>query len=191
MSLVLASTSASRRALLARLGLPFVSVAPQVDETPLPGEDPETLVSRLAQAKALAVASRHAGNLVIGADQVAALGGQILGKPGGYAEAVAQLRLCSGRTARFHTGLCLIDSRHRRHYQHREVTDVRFRALADEEIERYLRAEQPYDAAGSFHAEGLGISLFDAVESRDPTALLGLPLISLCRFLRNCGLAVP
>lgn len=189
--LILASTSSHRRLLLERLGLPFTAVAPGVDETASVREPVEALVRRLSRAKAEAVAARHPGALVIGSDQAAEREGQILGKPGGHPEAVAQLKAASGKYLKFHTGLCFLDTRSGQRHEHLDVTRVIFRTLSEAEIERYLRAEQPYDCAGSFKSEGLGISLFEGIESNDPSALIGLPLIALCRFLRIAGLALP
>ncbi len=187
--LILASTSAYRRQLLERLRLPFQCVAPGTDERPLPGERPAGLARRLAEAKAAAVAAGHPHAWVIGSDQCAELDGQLLGKPGGRAAAIAQLQAMSGRTVDFHTAVCL------RHGGQAlvacDLTRVRLRHLDGEVIERYLDAEQPYDCAGSFKCEGLGIALFEAIESTDPTALVGLPLIALARLLRQAGHAVP
>lgn len=188
--LILASTSIYRRELLARLRLPFDSVRPDTDETPLPGEAPMALVQRLAAAKAAAVAALDPQAWVIGSDQVAELDGQALGKPGGRDAAIAQLAAMSGRAVQFRTGVCLV----RAGSANRDAIDattVRFRVLAAAEIARYVDAEQPYDCAGSFKAEGLGIALFDAIESRDPTALVGLPLIATAQLLRGAGFAVP
>jgi septum formation protein len=188
--LILASTSPYRRDLLARLGLPFEIVRPDVDETPLPGEAPATLALRLATAKAAAIAERHADAWVIGSDQVAELDGQPLGKPGSRPAAIAQLAAMSGRQASFATAISL-----RRAgapgYDALDTTVVRFRPLAAGEIERYVDREQPYDCAGSFKSEGLGITLFDAIESADPTALVGLPLIATARLLRDAGFMLP
>lgn len=153
------------------------------------GETPASLAQRLAQAKATAVASLHPLACVIGSDQVAELDGEALGKPGDAARAMAQLRRMSGRAVRFHTGVCVI--RGQRCWQALDTTTVHFRQLSDREIARYLAAEQPYDFAGSFKSEGLGISLFDAIESQDPTALVGLPLIATSRLLREAGFAIP
>lgn len=189
MHLILASSSPFRRALLERLKLPFETEAPELDETRQPDETPEAMVRRLSQAKSACIAARHPDALVIGSDQTAALDDKLLGKPGGHAEATAQLTLCSGRDVRFYTGLCVL--RHGREYTHLDTTQVRFRTLSPDEIERYLRAEQPYASAGSFKAEALGISLFESIQSEDPTALVGLPLIALCRLLRQSGLAIP
>lgn len=191
MHILLASTSASRRALLARLGLAFECMAPGSDETPRPHETPAALVKRLAAAKANAVAQQYPESLVIGGDQLAVLDGRILGKPGEHAHAVRQLTALSGRTAKFHTGLCVQHAATGRQLLHVDVTEVHFRTLAAEEIERYLQAEQPYACAGSFKSEGLGISLFERIDSQDPTALVGLPLITLCRFLRELGVSLP
>lgn len=189
-ALVLGSTSVYRRELLARLRLPFTVEPPHVDETPRPGEQPAELARRLAAAKAGAVADRHPSSIVIGSDQVADLDGEPLGKPGNHANAVAQLRRMRGRTVVFQTALSVV-CRETGFAQHDLApVRVRFRDLADEEIEAYLRAEQPYDCAGSARSEGLGIALLDAIDSDDPTALVGLPLIRTCRMLRAAGLRV-
>ena len=188
--LILASTSIYRRELLSRLRLPFDVERPGTDETALPDEAPEALASRLARAKASDVAMRHAGAWVIGSDQVAECGGRTLGKPGDHAAAVAQLASMSGQAVRFHTGLCLARDG-QPPLEAMDCTVVRFRALDAAEIERYLRAEQPYDCAGSFKSEGLGIGLFESIENRDPTALIGLPLIATARLLREAGLRLP
>ncbi|HIE1097823.1 Maf family nucleotide pyrophosphatase [Stenotrophomonas maltophilia] len=189
MSLVLASTSRYRRELLQRLGLPFDCARPDVDETPSDGETPLTLATRLAAAKAAEVAARHPGAWVIGSDQVADLNGQPLGKPGTVEAACAQLAAMSGQTVRFHTAISL--TREGESLTAVDLTEVRFRALGHDEIARYVAAEQPLDCAGSFKCEGLGISLFEAIDNRDPTALIGLPLIALCGLLRKAGFAVP
>ncbi len=189
MPLILASTSRYRRELLERLQLPFTIARPETDETPLPGEPPAMLAGRLAQAKAAAIATRFPEAWVIGSDQVAETGGLPLGKPGNREGAIAQLSLLSGREARFHTAVCL---RHgEQAFSALDTTTVRFRPLSADEIARYADAEQPYDCAGSFKAEGLGISLFEAIESNDPTALIGLPLIALSRLLREAGYRLP
>ncbi len=190
-SLVLASTSTYRRVLLERLGLPFEVARPEVDETPRPGESPQALAERLALAKAEAVlADASDETWVIGSDQVAELDGQPLGKPGSHAGAVAQLQSMSGHEVRFLTALCLAGHDGRR-LQALDITRVRFRALSNDEIERYVARERPLDCAGSFKAEGLGIALFDEIDNRDPTALIGLPLIATARLLREAGFAVP
>ena len=189
LTLVLASTSAYRRDLLARLRLPFDTRGPEVDETPFPGEAPEALARRLARAKAQAVASQSPGSWVIGSDQLAELNGMPLGKPGGRPSAIAQLQAMSGRSVRFHTAVCLCRDGAVR--EAADLTLVRFRHLGAAEIERYVDAERPFDCAGSFKAEGLGIALFEAIESHDPTGLIGLPLIATARLLREAGFAVP
>ncbi len=186
--LILASTSRYRRELLERLKLPFEVRSPDVDETPQAGEAPAALAERLALAKARAVADRHPQAITLGSDQVADLDGQPIGKPGGHAAAVAQLRQMSGRAVIFHTALAVLrpDTGFARVL--RVPVTVRFRQLGDAEIETYLRAEQAYDCAGSAKSEGLGIVLLDAIESGDPTALIGLPLIATARLLREAGL---
>jgi septum formation protein len=189
-ALVLGSTSVYRRELLSRLRLPFTVEPPQVDETPLPGEAPAELARRLAAAKAAAVADQHPSSIVIGSDQVADLEGEPLGKPGNHANASAQLRQMSGRTVIFQTAVTVM-CRETGFVQHDLApVRVRFRTLSLTEIEAYLRAEQPYDCAGSAKSEGLGIALLDAIDSDDPTALVGLPLIRTCRMLRAAGLEI-
>ena len=189
-SLVLASTSRYRRELLQRLGVPFEVCAPQVDETPWAGESAHTLVSRLAQAKAAAVAALHPQGLIIGSDQVALLNGKILGKPGNYERALEQLWAASGQTVQFLTGLCVLDAFSERVQVDVVPFKVHFRQLTKTQIERYLQREQPYDCAGSFKSEGLGIALFERLEGDDPAALIGLPLIRLIRMLEHAGMAV-
>lgn len=190
--LVLASSSAYRRELLSRLHLPFEAIAPDIDETPLPGEAPQDTALRLARDKAAAVAARAPGALVIGSDQVATLDGMQIGKPGDHARALAQLQLMRGRRVVFHTALCLWDSRVANPAQAAQVENVQvfvdFRDLPDAELDAYLRIEQPYDCAGSAKNEGLGIALLERIESNDPTALTGLPLIALTGMLRRAGL---
>jgi septum formation protein len=189
--LVLGSTSPYRRALLARLGIAFDTARPEVDETPAPGEAPASLAIRLADAKARDVAQRHPEAWVIGADQVAELGGSTLGKPGSFERAADQLAAASGQRVAFHTAVCLHRHADRRAIAFQDRTVVHFRTLDNAEIERYLHAEQPYDCAGSFKAEGLGITLFESIDSRDPTALVGLPLIALSAALRQAGFLLP
>jgi len=188
--LILGSTSRYRRELLERLRLPFTVVALAVDEAPLPGEAPAALAQRLALAKARAVAELHPQAVVIGSDQVADLDGQTLGKPGGHDRALAQLQQLSGRRAVFHTAVAVV----RADASFEEVTlvsvTVQFRSLGSDEIERYLRLEEPYDCAGSARSEGLGIALLEAIHSDDPTALVGLPLIRTSRLLRDAGIDV-
>jgi 7-methyl-GTP pyrophosphatase len=183
MQLVLASTSPYRSALLERLGLTFQVAAPGVPETQLPGESPVAMAVRLARAKALAVGAAFPAALVIGCDQVADCEGQILGKPGDHARAAAQLRSLSGREAVFHTALCVLDTRSGSTSGRVVPSRVRFRRLDEATIERYLVREKPYDCAGSAKAEGLGIALIERIESDDPTALIGLPLIALVGLL--------
>jgi septum formation protein len=186
-SVVLGSTSPYRRELLSRLRLPFEVASPEVDETALPGEAPAALAGRLALAKARAVAVRFPQAAVIGSDQVADLDGQPLGKPGSHDRAVAQLRLMRGRTVIFHTAVavvCLAQG-----FEQADLAAVRvvFRNYDDAEIDAYLQAEQPYDCAGSARSEGLGIAMLEAIESDDPSALVGLPLIRTARMLRAAG----
>ncbi|MEZ2721401.1 Maf family nucleotide pyrophosphatase [Paenalcaligenes hominis] len=185
MRLILASSSIYRRQLLERLRLPFEVLAPDVDESPLPNEHPEQLALRLATCKAQAIAALHPQAIVIGSDQVAALGFQSLGKPGSHSLAVAQLKQLQGQKVVFHTALCVAQNTH---YQTVNVkTTCYFRSLSDQEIENYLTLEQPYDTAGSAKAESLGISLMQSMQSDDPTAIIGLPLIELARLLRERG----
>ena len=188
--LVLASTSAYRRELLERLRLPFDIARPECDETPLPGESPVAMVQRLAQAKAVSVASQHPDAWVLGSDQVAEFDGAPLGKPGGRDQAIAQLTAMSGREVAFRTAVCLVRSAGTR-YAALDTTLARFRRLDAGEIARYVDAEQPFDCAGSFKSEALGITLFDSIESQDPTALVGLPLIATAQLLRQAGFALP
>lgn len=187
--LVLASTSRYRRELLERLRLDFDVARPEVDEAPRSGELPSPLAARLAAAKAGAIAAVRPEAWVIGSDQVADLDGVPLGKSGGRQAAIDQLRAMSGRTVVFRTGVCVM--RGAQTFADLDATTVRFRALSDLEIARYVDAEQPFDCAGSFKSEGLGIALFDAIETRDPTALVGLPLIATARLLRQAGFQVP
>jgi len=186
-TVVLGSTSRYRRELLSRLNLPFEVAAPEVDETPQPGEAPRELALRLALAKARAVAARHPEAVVIGSDQVADLAGQALGKPGEHARAVQQLRQMRGQTVVFQTALAVVCLATGFEQVDLAPVRVRFRDLSDEEIEHYLQAEKPYDCAGSAKSEGLGIALLDAIENDDPTALVGLPLIRTARMLRAAG----
>lgn len=189
--LLLASTSRYRRELLTRLGIAFEARAPQVDEGELPGETPLQTAARLALAKARAVASQHPDAVVIGSDQIAEVDGLRLNKPGNHDNAVVQLRQMSGRTVQFHSAMAVVRLRDGVQRQTVVPTRVRMRALTDDQIERYLRIEQPYDCAGSAKAEGLGICLIEAIESDDPTALIGLPLIQLSGLLREFGYRLP
>ncbi|MFW9621876.1 MAG: Maf family nucleotide pyrophosphatase [Macromonas sp.] len=190
-ALVLGSTSRYRRELLQRFGLPFDVVGPHVDETPQPNEAPAALAQRLALAKAQAVAAQRPEAIVIGSDQVADLHGQPLGKPGTHERAVAQLRQMSGQTVLFQTAVAVVCAATGLAACELAVVRVVFRDLTDAEIERYLRAEQPYDCAGSAKSEGLGITLLDHIDNDDPTALIGLPLIRTARLLRQAGLQLP
>jgi len=186
MQLILASSSPYRKNMLQRLAIPFITISPDVDETPLPSEQPVELATRLSVAKARAVAQNNPGALVIGSDQVATFNGTPIGKPGSFERARVQLQGLSGQTVEFHSALCLTDGR-----QHRVadvVTHCRFRTLTDDEIVSYLQREEPYDTAGSAKAEGLGIALMESMHSDDPTAIIGLPLIELSRMLRAFGL---
>ncbi len=188
--LILASSSPYRRELLARLQIPFEVIAPQVDETPMPGEDPRALVERLAIAKARAVAHQHSDALVIGSDQVAVYNGAIVGKPLTHANAVAQLRSAAGKTVTLFTGLALLNAATDRLQVDVVPYRVSFRAVTDEQIENYLRKEQPFGCAGSVRSEGLGIALLERFEGDDPNALVGLPLIQLVRMLEKEGVRV-
>lgn len=183
--LILASSSPYRRELLERLRLPFEIVVPNIDETPAPDESPDQTALRLARQKAEKVAAGHPGALVIGSDQVATLDGKQVGKPGDHPRALAQLHWMRGRTVTFHSALCLHDGRTGRHQSEDIRTLATFRDLSDEELDAYLHLEHPYDVAGSAKSEGLGIALLERVESSDPTALVGLPLIALTSMLRN------
>jgi septum formation protein len=187
-TLILASTSRYRRELLERLRLPFTARSPEVDETPRPGEAPAALAERLALAKARALAAVEPDAVVIGADQVADVDGTAVGKPGDHARATAQLRAMSGRTIVFQTAVAVVRAATGFAEVRRAPVRVRFRALDDAEIEFYLRTEAPYDCAGSAKCETLGIALLEAIESDDPTALIGLPLIATAALLRAAGL---
>jgi septum formation protein len=189
--LILASSSPYRRELLERLRLPFEVMAPDVSETPLAGEQPEATALRLAREKAAAVAARSPGSIVIGSDQVATLDGEQIGKPGDHARALAQLQKMRGREVVFHTALCVWDGRATALTGPAQLeniqTVVTFRNLPDAELDAYLRIEQPYDCAGSAKNEGLGIAILERIDSSDPTALTGLPMIALTAMLRKAG----
>ena len=187
-SLILGSTSIYRRELLSRLHIPFEVAAPDVDETPLPGEAPSVLAKRLALAKANAVAAKFPNAVVIGSDQVADLNGQSLGKPGTHDKAVTQLRLMRGQTVVFQTAVAVVCLATGFEQYSLAAVRVKFRDLTDDEIENYLQLEKPYDCAGSAKSEGLGIALLDAIDSDDPTALIGLPLIRTCQMIRAAGI---
>lgn len=189
--LILGSTSLYRRQLLERLGLPFTVHSPGIDETLQAGEDVTSLVHRLAKSKAEAVAVRYPDSVIIGSDQAAVRGATILGKPGTVEAAITQLKAASGAQIVFHTAVHVIDPQHQRHEAHIDSTVVKFRALSDEEIVRYVAADNPLDCAGAFKAEALGITLFERIDSQDPTALTGLPLIWLSGALRRAGFLLP
>lgn len=188
--LILASTSPYRRELLERLGLPFIVANPQTDETPHPGEAPEALSLRLAEAKARAVTKDHPDALIIGSDQVATVDGKIYGKPGNRERGIAQLKELSGKTVNFFTGLCLLDSRSGLAQVRGVPTLVTFRTLSERAIENYLDREPAYNCAGSAKSEGLGIALLQSMRGDDPNALVGLPLIALCDMLGAAGVDV-
>ena len=190
-ALVLASTSVHRRQLLERLGLPFECAAPGVDEAPLAGESPAALATRLARAKALAVARERHDAIVIGSDQVALRGEQVLGKPGDAERCRAQLAASSGCELTFLTAVCVVAAGGAPTFEHVDRTIVQMRVLDDAEIARYVAQDRPWDCAGGFKAESLGVALVSRIETVDPTALTGLPLIWLAGVLRDCGLSVP
>lgn len=189
--LILASTSSFRKSLLEKLQLAFICLAPDTDETPRIGESAEALVQRLAQAKAEAIACDHPDALIIGSDQVAVLNNRIIGKPLSHDRATAQLRASSGQTITFYTGLCLHNSTTGNSDVLCDPFKVHFRTLSEAQIERYLHREQPYQCAGSFKSEGLGISLFNKLEGDDPNTLVGLPLIRLIELLQRQGIEIP
>ena len=190
-SLVLGSTSPFRKALLDKLGLPFVTCAPDIDETPLPDETPHDLVARLAEAKARDAAKRHSEALIIGSDQVACIDDTIVGKPGSREKAIEQLRRAAGRSVVFFTGLCLYNARTNQAQLVVEPFVVHFRTLTEEQIGRYVDREQPFNCAGGFKSEGHGITLFSSLEGRDPNTLVGLPLIRLVEMLEQEGVILP
>lgn len=189
--LILASTSAYRRELLARLLVPFGCVAPGIDEAPLAAESHPDRAVRLAFAKAAAVATRYPGSTVIGSDQIGVCKGEPLEKPGDAARARVQLQWLSAAAATFHTAVAVLPAERGNSLQFVDTTTVYFRALSDAEIDRYIAVEQPFDCAGGFRCEGLGISLFSRVVSEDPTGLIGLPLIAVARSLRQLGYELP
>ncbi|GGD78455.1 Maf family protein [Lacimicrobium alkaliphilum] len=186
--LILASTSVYRKTCLEKLGLPFSCDTPHCDETPHNNERAEQLVTRLALKKAESIAHKHHDALIIGSDQVACIEDEIIGKPLNHDTAIEQLSAASGKTVRFYTGLCLFDSHDQSYQLEVETFDVVFRKLSQQQIEGYLRKEQPYYCAGSFKSEGLGICLFKRLQGRDPNTLVGLPLILLSEMLRNKGI---
>ncbi len=187
--LILASSSIYRRDLLARLGLPFEAISPEVDERPLPNEEVAAMAMRLAIAKAVAIAKLHPNTWVIGSDQAADLHGEAIGKPGNFDNALSQLQRMRGQTVLFHTAVCLMRADHS--VAMNVATEVRFRDLPDATLINYLNIEQPYDCAGSAKCEGMGIALLESIRSDDPTALIGLPLIALTALLRDAGFEIP
>ena len=188
--IILASTSPYRRDLLQRLQIPFRCLAPQADESPLSGEQPADLAVRLALSKARSLAPNHPDALIIGSDQVASVGGRIMGKPGTHEAALAQLRASSGREVQFHTAIALACTDRQFEWFHVELTIAHFRVLSEQAMDSYLRREQPYDCAGSFKWEGLGIALFKSLQGDDPTSLEGLPLIALTGLLARAGVNI-
>ncbi|MCX8955767.1 Maf family protein [Erwinia psidii] len=185
--LILASTSPFRKSLLEKLGIPFIAAAPETEEAARPDESATDLVTRLAEAKARALAARYPQHLIIGSDQVCVINGEITGKPHTEEKAYQQLRLASGQCVIFYTGLALLDARTDNLRVICEPFTVKFRPLSEAEIMHYVRKEQPLNCAGSFKSEGLGITLFDSLSGRDPNTLVGLPLIALCEMLREVG----
>ena len=188
--LVLGSSSPYRKALLEKLDLSFDCDSPDIDETPLKDEHPKDMVARLAKAKAQAIAERHPQSIIIASDQCATLDGNIIGKPGDFENAFAQLRNASGRTVTFYTSLCVFNAGTNQYQETFEPFYVYFRELTDKQIENYLKKEEPYNCAGSFKSEGLGISLFERLEGNDPNTLIGLPLIQLIKMLDKFGVHV-
>lgn len=186
--LILASSSPARRELLDRLGLAYIWIAPDIDESPLPHETPQQLALRLAQSKAQAIATSHPHALIIGSDQVALIEGEIIGKPGSYANAVQQLRRASGKEMLFFTAVCLLNGKNIQ--KELVLYSVIFRALNNSQIDNYLQRDKPYGCAGGFKSEGLGIALFERMQGDDPTALIGLPLIAVVRMLEKEGVAI-
>lgn len=186
-SLVLASSSPARQSLLQKLALPFIAIAPNIDETVIAGETATELVVRLAQEKAQALAAAYPQHLIIGSDQVCIMGGKIIGKPHSTENAVAQLLAASGKQVTFYTGLALLNSETGNCQRCCETFHVNFRKLTEQEIRNYVQKEQPLQCAGSFKSEGLGITLFDELNGKDPNTLIGLPLITLCAMLRHEG----
>lgn len=189
-SILLASSSPYRKQLLDKLGLYFSYASPDIDESPAVNETPHALAERLSRAKAEALAKQYSDKLIIGSDQVAELNGTALGKPGNRDNAIAQLRLCSGQTVAFHTGVCLLNASNGRQHYACDTYSVVFRELSDDQIVYYVDQEQPFDCAGSFKSEGLGISLFSAIRGDDPNSLIGLPLIKLTELLLKEGIDV-
>jgi len=189
--LILASSSQYRKMLLQRFGIPFECQSPEVDESPLPGESPLALVTRLATLKAESIGKKNPRAIVIGSDQMAVSDGEIIGKPGNYEVALRQLKGFSGQSVEFLTTVSVQSHHIQFSERYTDITRVRFRTLQQDEIERYLQKEKPFDCAGAFKAESLGIVLFEGITSEDPTALVGLPLIRTAAMLRRAGLKLP
>ncbi|MBU2887041.1 septum formation inhibitor Maf [Gilvimarinus agarilyticus] len=187
-SIILASSSPYRAQLLKRLGLPFQALSPEVDETARSTETPAALAQRLACDKACALAGTHPDSLIIGSDQVACLNGQAMGKPGTHTNALLQLKAAQGEWVDFHTGVCVYDSKTGQEYSKLATYRVKFKSLTEKQLDTYLTLEKPYDCAGSFKSEGLGITLFEQMEGADPTGLIGLPLITLTSLLTLAGI---
>ncbi|MDD1619939.1 MAG: Maf family nucleotide pyrophosphatase [Methylococcaceae bacterium] len=188
--IILASASQYRAELLRKLHLDFISCGSNVDETPLPGESPELLAKRLSQAKAEALSAMYPNHLIVGSDQVAVCGNELLSKPGDRTQAIRQLKMQSGQTVRFYTGICVLNSATGHYLNDIDICSVHFKTLSDSQIERYVDLEKPFDCAGSFKSEGLGIALFSRIEGDDPNALVGLPLIKLTGLLARFGIDV-
>ena len=188
--IVLGSSSPFRKALLEKLDLSFECDSPDIDETPMKGEHPKDMVARLAKQKADAIAERHPQSVIIASDQCATLDGKIIGKPGDHATAIEQLTAASGRTVTFYTSLCVFNAGTNQYQETVEPFYVYFRELTESQIDNYLKKEEPYNCAGSFKSEGLGISLFDRLEGNDPNTLIGLPLIQLIKMLENVNIQV-
>jgi len=189
--IILASTSPFRKALLTKLRLPFTTESPEIDETPLPNESVIDMVNRLSHAKAQAIAEKYPNTIVIASDQSATYQGKAVGKPHTYQNATQQLKQFSGETIHLNTGLVVFDGRTRKTYKTLDITKVSFRILSETDIHNYLVLEEPYQCAGSFKSEGLGITLFSQIEGKDPNALIGLPLIDLTSFLKQCDIQLP
>jgi len=188
--IVLASGSAYRAEVLRKLRVDFQVCSSHIDETPLPGESAENLVQRLSLSKAQAISTRYPNHLIIGSDQLAVCGGQFLNKPGDKPRAIQQLKTQAGRAVKFYTGICVLNSASRHYLDDIDICTTHFKALSDSQIERYLDLEQPYDCAGSFKSEGLGIALFSKITGDDPNALIGLPLIKLIDLLKQFSVEV-
>ena len=190
-TLVLASTSPYRKELLQRLNIPFETISPDIDESAHKNESAETLVKRLSEEKAKQGALSYTNAFIIGSDQVAVCGDEVLGKPGNHENAIRQLTMLSGQKVSFYTGLCLYSTKTKESRIDLVPYYVQFRSLTAGDIHRYLNAEQPYNCAGSFKSEGLGISLFEAMRGDDPNSLIGLPLIRLVSWLKDAGFSIP